>query len=268
MKGAKMPNWVSNNVSVTAKSKAELDAFLEKAKGEQSKIRNEGNEDFHFGAFIHPSDEDLPYYKGELTDEKPEGWDELSSAEQMAHNLKFSGRGWYDWNITNWGTKWDAGDVYVQTTDDLTASISFQTAWSPPEPIFKAIVEQFPELDFQIWFEEEQGWGGELAGSNGELSLTKEWDIPDSHADYVERDNVDGCTCSWDDDKENWYDDCPNKRDIFVRVTKVYRLSSGNLKDARVEYFEIETGEKEFPTEESDLSAFVFVDEDGELVEE
>ena len=262
-----MPNWVSNSISITAENKADLDAFLEKARGSESKILEDKN-DFHFGAFAHPTDEDLPYYKGELKDEKPEGWDELSSAEQLAHNLKFSGRDWYDWNVTNWGTKWDSCDTYVSRDSELTAGISFQTAWSPPEPIFRAIAEQFPTLSFDISYEEEQGWGGEMLGEKGELTLVKEWDIPDSHSDYVERDREDSCICSHEDDKEEWYDDCPNKHDIFVQVTKVYRLSSGNLKDARVEYFEIETGAKELPIEEADLSSFVFVDEDGEPIDE
>ena len=264
-----MPNWVSNTITVTAESTTELDAFLEKAKGEQSQIRSEGNEDFHFGAFVHPSDEGLPYYRGELEDAKPEGWDELSSAEQWIHNLKFSGRGWYDWNITNWGTKWDASDIHLEKSGDhLSVSISFQTAWSPPEPIFQAIVEQFPTLSFEISYEEEQGWGGELVGSNGELSQVREWDIPNSHADYVERDNVDGCSCSWSDDKDDWYDDCPNKQEFFVRVTKVYRLNANTIEGARVEYLEIEMGEKELPIEESDFSSFVFVNEDGQLITE
>jgi len=262
-----MPNWVSNCVSVTAESRAELDAFLEKAKGSQSKILDERGNEFHFGAFVHPSDEDLPYYKGEIEEKKPEGWDDLSSAEQLAHNLKFTGRNWYDWNVTNWGTKWDACDTYIGRDNDLNASVSFQTAWSPPEPIFRAIVEQFPNLTFDISYEEEQGWGGELSGSNGELSLVKEWDIPNSHSDYVERDNVDGCICSYEDDKEEWYDDCPNKQDIFVQVTKVYRLSSNTIEDARAEYLEMEMGQKEFPTEESDLTSFVFVDEDGQPID-
>lgn len=263
-----MPNWVSNTISVTAESKTEMDAFLDKAKGIESKIRSEGNEDFHFGAFVHPTDEDLPYYTGEIEEEKPEGWDDLSSAEQLTHNLKFSGRGWYDWNITNWGTKWDACSSYISKTDDLTASISFETAWSPPEPIFRAIVEQFPNLSFDIYYEEEQGWGGELLGSNGELSLVKEWDIPDSHADYVERDNLEGCNCSWSDDKDDWYDDCPRKQEIFVRVTKTYRLSANTLEEARTEYLEMEMGTKKLPTEEDDLSSFVIVDEDGDPITE
>ena len=261
-----MPNWVSNTITATAESKTQLDAFLEKAKGEQSQIRSEGNEDFHFGAFVHPSDENLPYYKGEIEEEKPEGWEEMTPAEQMAHSLKFSGRNWYDWNITNWGTKWDAGDTHIERVGDLDALISFQTAWAIPEPILHAIAEQHPELTFNIWAEEEQGWGAEFFAEKGELSLTREWDIPNSHADYVERDNVDGCVCSYEDEKDEWYDDCPNKNEIFVQVTKVYRLSAGNLQDARVEYLQMEMGEKELPTEEPDFSSFVLVDKDGQPI--
>ena len=40
---------------------------------------------------------------------------------------------WYNWCIDNWGTKWDACEPYVD--DDF---ISFQTAWSVPDPIFEA----------------------------------------------------------------------------------------------------------------------------------
>jgi hypothetical protein len=258
-----MPNWVSNRITIVAEGTTELDTFLEKAKGEQSQIRSEGNEKFHFGAFVHPPEEGLPYYRGEIEEEKPEGWAEMSSAEQMAHTLKFSGRGWYDWNVTNWGTKWDACDTYIERVDELTASIDFSTAWSPPEPIFRAMVEQSPELSFEIYYEEEQGWGGELVGSNGELSLIREWDIPSSHADYVERDNVDGCNCSWSDDKEDWYDDCPGKREIFVRVTQVYKLTAQTLEEARTEVFELETGERSYPEPESDYGVTELIDEDG-----
>ena len=98
--------------------------------------------------------------------------------------------------------------------------------------------------------------------------MVREWDIPNSHSDYAERGNEDGCICAYDDDGDNWYEDCPRVQDIFVQVTKVYRLSSGTLEDARAEYLEIEMGTKELPTEESDLSSFVFVNEDGEPIDE
>lgn len=263
-----MPNWVSNVITITAESKADLDVFLEKAKGEESKILEERDAELHFGAFVHPSDKDLPYYKGEIEEEKPEGWEEMTPAEQMTHNLKFSGRNWYDWNITNWGTKWDACETYIERDSDLSVTLNFQTAWAQPEPIFGAMVEQHPKLKFSIYIEEEQGWGAEYEGSDGHLELSKEWDIPNSHAEYAERDRLDSCNCSWSDDKDDWYDDCPNKSEIFVRVTKTYRLDANTLQEARTEYLQMEMGEKELPTEEDDLSSFVIVDEDGDPITE
>ena len=262
-----MPNWVSNSISITAESKAELDALLEKAKGADSKITEEERE-FHFGAFVHPSDEELPYYLGNVEDELPEEYESWTPEEKLTYKLQFRGNNWYDWNVRNWGTKWDACDTYVGRTDDLSASVSFQTAWSPPEPIFRALAEQFPNLKFDISYEEEQGWGGELTAENGELTLVEEWDIPNSHAEYVARDREDSCNCAWADDKDDWYDDCPNQQDIFVQVTKVYRLSAKNLQEARTQYLEMEMGEKELPTEEADFGSFVFVNEDGQPIED
>lgn len=261
-----MPNWVANRISVTG-TDAELDRFVEQVKGADSKLNKDEDQQFHFGAFVHPSDEDLPYYLGEKEEQKPEGYEDWSHADKLAHSLKFAGRNWYDWNVTNWGTKWDACNAEVERTAEGVA-VAFDTAWSPPDPIFVAMAKQFPELEFDIWYEEEQGWGGEIIGKGGETTISKEWDIPNSHAEYLALDREDSCNCAWADDKEDWYDDCPGKQDIFVQVTKLYRLSASNLADARTEYFEIETGEKELPTEEADFSSFVFVDEDGQPIEE
>jgi hypothetical protein len=50
---------------------------------------------------------------------------------------------WYKWNIANWGTKWGA---YAHTHYQLRffdgyarVDLRFETAWSQPAPIFKAI---------------------------------------------------------------------------------------------------------------------------------
>lgn len=264
-----MPNWVSNSVSITAENKADLDAFLEKAKGGQSKIIQDTNE-FHFGAFIHPSDEDLPYYKGEVEEDKPEGYENWTTEEQFAYTykMKFAGRDWYDWNVREWGTKWDSCDTDVNRLDDLKASITFQTAWSIPEPVLRAMVEQHPELTFSIWAEEEQGWGAEFVGANGSLVVTEEWDIPNSHADYARRDNEENCICGYEDDRTEWYDDCPGKQKIFVRVTKVYELEASDLEEARTEFFQMDTGVLPYPEELSDYGSIEFIDEDGKQIEE
>jgi len=43
---------------------------------------------------------------------------------------------WYEWRVTNWGTKWeistrDTGEI-SETADEI--SVSFSSAWSPPVP--------------------------------------------------------------------------------------------------------------------------------------
>jgi hypothetical protein len=50
---------------------------------------------------------------------------------------------WYNWNIENWGTKWNASDVYI--SDGV---IDFETAWSPAEPVIASLAKRFPEVTF------------------------------------------------------------------------------------------------------------------------
>ncbi len=284
-----MPNWVYNHITITGNTK-DLLAFAEKAKQQHETLWKSGDgtiesklseeSDLSFWNFIRPTEEDLPYYFGHKV--KPEDVEDpnATAEERLAKKLTFSGADWYDWNVREWGTKWDASSVELET--DLSAlddgpnrsiRYRFETAWSIPEPIFRAMVEQHPELDFDFYSEEEQGWGAEFTSSDGEeegekrsLILTKEWDIPDSHSDYVERDNEDGCICSYEDDQDNWYSDCPRPKVIYARVTKLYKLKSSDLVDARAEYFQMETGALPYPEEESDFGSLEYVDEDGNPV--
>jgi hypothetical protein len=239
-----MPNWVYNSMSVSGKTE-DLLAFADKAskqyetqwltpswKWDEETQKNisipeeervvekklSGENPISFWNFVRPADEELPYYYGHKI--KPEDVKDpsLSQEERLAKALTFTGSDWYDWNIRNWGTKWDTSDACLDT--DLTTltvggvgtlSYSYQTAWSVPEPVMTAMVEQHPELTFHFWSEEEQGWGAEHSGTAGEMVLTSSWDIPNSHADYVERDNEDGCACSWQDEEDDWYPDCPRE---------------------------------------------------------
>ena len=92
----------------------------------------------------------------------------------------------------------------------------FQTAWSPVNEIFAVLSEQYPKLTFDYEYEEEQGWGGSAVWGNGELLLEEEYDIPNSHADYVARDRE--CYCVSEDDPEYWYSDCPVDTEKFEYV--------------------------------------------------
>ncbi len=53
---------------------------------------------------------------------------------------------WYEWNISNWGTKWDIGSDNGEvhglnpTIVGNEATMSFDSAWSPPVGLYKELV--------------------------------------------------------------------------------------------------------------------------------
>lgn len=58
---------------------------------------------------------------------------------------------WYEWNCKNWGTKWNA--YSIGEIEDNT--ISFDTAWSMPEPIFCKLSTMYPDLAFEVKYADE-----------------------------------------------------------------------------------------------------------------
>lgn len=197
-----MPNWVDNTINVTGP--AEKIKEFEDHITKQPKYAQDGDYfGFSFHSFVTlPPDTDKEVYLGThgVVDGQQVGNEDIN---------------WYKWNLSHWDTKWDACDVDISR--GLTSvHISFRTAWSPPEPVFKAMSTMFPDLTFTVWYEEEQGWGAEFTLKDGDTASGRSWDIPDSHADYTQQDK--DCVCSWDEDTENWYDDCPGK------VIRVYTV--------------------------------------------
>ena len=86
--------------------------------------------------------------------------------------------GWYDWRLTNWGTKWDVVDVQItnplmihddedQDPSSMNASFSFNcwTAWSPPIPVWDKLVEMGISVDADY---QDEGMGFEGRYVNGE----------------------------------------------------------------------------------------------------
>jgi hypothetical protein len=225
-----MPNWVWNRLTIKG-SEADLTEFIEKAKqpytthykgefttnedgtktyDENAVVEGEHISALSFWNFKQPENKQL--YFG-ASDYKPEGFEKLSTDEQMALSMQFKSDGWYDWNLREWGTKWDASDSELDGDPKLgEVSYAFNTAWSPAEDAYRAMVEQHPKLQFEFFCEEEQGWGVKYANTDdGELYVVKEWDIPESHAEFIEADNVDGCACAhYPDEPDEWFEDCPN----------------------------------------------------------
>ena len=240
-----MPNWVFNNLSISGKEE-DLKKFMEKAgkpymtyhKGVRTQNEdgtwtydaeaiNEQLNDSPISFMNFATPEDLDAYFG-ASDYKPEGYDKLSMEERLAIAMRHSSDGWYDWNVRNWGTKWDACNPSLNSDDPSSGSISysFDTAWSPAEGAYRAMVEQHPELTFEFECEEEQGWGVVYDGVEGELSVNREWDIPNSHAEWVALDREDSCSCAYTEDPEDMYDDCPdNTKATQEAVAQIEEIS-------------------------------------------
>lgn len=120
-----MPNWSFNHMIVRG-SENDLANFITKARGE--------NGEMDFNSFI-PQPDNL--FKGDLG-QKEEDY----CKEQGIPN-------WYDWNVANWNTKWNACHIQFDW-DGEDVVYRFDTAWSPPERVFSEISLQHPELSFRV----------------------------------------------------------------------------------------------------------------------
>lgn len=183
-----MPNWVYNNINITGEPK-DIDAFIAKATAphttryepllDPTEPTEQVVEQFSFWNFIRPDEDKLDLYFETNGSRKDPLTGEYIRTGQSEYN-------WYNWNIANWGCKWDAREAELDITDydngKKNVAIRFDTAWDRPENIFIAMSEQHPELEFFFEWEEEQGWGGKAQGSEGEFMTLEEWDIPEYEA--------------------------------------------------------------------------------------
>lgn len=64
--------------------------------------------------------------------------DDIRNIIKGYYNLRTYGvKNWYDWHVKNWGTKWNVGEA--ELIDEGSKTVSFQTAWSTPEGIFREL---------------------------------------------------------------------------------------------------------------------------------
>lgn len=86
---------------------------------------------------------------------------------------KFGSTNWYNWNIENWGTKWDLNDGVTCEIDSERIACNFDTAWSPPVEWAINVSKKFPELTFELFYSEGgSGFYGSKTIENGEVTET------------------------------------------------------------------------------------------------
>lgn len=71
--------------------------------------------------------------------------------KKQADNLaKYGAKDWYDWCVSNWGTKWDFGredgcppaEIKTKETGESYVELGFDTAWGPPLDFYANLTEQ------------------------------------------------------------------------------------------------------------------------------
>lgn len=158
-----MPNWVENELEVTGPP-GKLLEFKEKARGKPHGY----GEDGEVKALCE--DNFIPY------PERFRELDRVTHGYEQAHPDDWQGRpkdgfnqGGYEWCCENWGTKW--GFCHVELAEEAPGRLfyTFDTAWSPPEPLIRRMGTMFPELTFELtYYEAGMGFQGSLVIENGE----------------------------------------------------------------------------------------------------
>lgn len=102
---------------------------------------------------------------------------------------------WYDWNLSNWGTKWDVNDKHGPKMEikghkssgarqvwnrKKRICLTFDSAWSPPSEGIRKISGDYPSLTFILRYAEAgMVYAGTEVFSGGACTHHEEGDVDD-----------------------------------------------------------------------------------------
>ena len=200
-----MPNWVFNHLTIDgskediAKVKAQVGAVVKRKYKGVDEVDEKIDEEpiFSFMNILPPPEDKLDEYHA------VHGYSEGGKTGDTEYN-------WYNFNVREWGTKWDARDVDLLEEGKTFLRYKFDTAWTPPTPVIEKLAQQNPNLTITLEYREEQGWGGEVAFTGSSMEVIKEWDVPETHAEEIEANHGDCWKCeNFTGDYGDLYEDCP-----------------------------------------------------------
>ena len=170
-----MPNWCYNTVRISGHGNYKVEKLMEAVKGK--KVEQDGKEyqaPFSFNSIVPmPEDirdttspnrilatqEEVDTYND--TEGQDVEWFSAANTQEQVDALqeKYGVTNWYDWAIKNWGTKWDLNafhdDTQVNYHEDANeVTYRFDTAWSPPQLVHEALVEQYPAVNISWHYDE------------------------------------------------------------------------------------------------------------------
>jgi len=164
-----MPNWCFNQVTFTGTS-GDIENLVTQLESDDSHF--DFNKIIPMPAELAGIASPVKAFKTKAevdayNNQKPMGGFEMGKAITHAKHKallkKYGYAEWYNWSIDTWGCKWNNGnDVDVSDNkENGCVTYGFDTPWGPPEGIYLALREQFPEVRIS-WFYDEPGM--ELSG--------------------------------------------------------------------------------------------------------
>jgi len=223
-----MPNWVFNGLTIEGNPE-QVNKLIEQMNKPFVRVHDNWNMEtrqmekkqttypnpvFAFWNIVAPTADIMAEYEGQPPKTEASIDDMEAWYTEIEHKALHS-NDWYNWNVRNWGTKWDVAvsaddeypDTYMEKSpngENLVVYYNLHTAWSPPFPAMAELSKQYPSLLFTLSYEEEQGWGGEAEFLRGEMisdapyeSKCRDCDAEDTMV-YCENDCGEICEeCNW-----------------------------------------------------------------------
>jgi hypothetical protein len=178
-----MPNWCANGLRITATNDEQKD----KLRALHRDVEAEGG----LCSFFYPCPQELldtvaGYMSGE------EG--EKLKLQEQANLEKYGSKNWYDWQVKNWGTKWNPEPSHQTLIDDGNSyECFFDSAWSPPIEFYNKLVEEGYKVtatyneggcDFIGWYDDGDdncySWGEVSDGYEEQFSQTQDSPKPEN----------------------------------------------------------------------------------------
>ncbi len=129
-----MPNWCENYIEISHDDPKMIEKFVEAFNKKEVANTFRPQPDFT----TTPVPEAYPEISASF--EK----DPVKKAEILRNEGTIRKGSWWDWNVINWGTKWDFGcdgqEVEWDGSNNLT--VFFLTAWCPPTELFEYMTSE------------------------------------------------------------------------------------------------------------------------------
>ena len=147
-----MPNWCSNGITLRHVDPAMIDRVI---KGQDALLME----------FLPTPPALLDTVSGSV----PVAEEAAHLAQQKANLDQYGAKDWYDWNVSNWGTKWDFALENVERHEDGSVTAAFDSAWSPPTGAYEKLVALGFEIE-AMYYEPGMGFVGKWTGNEEDFS--------------------------------------------------------------------------------------------------